>query len=153
MWWKLSNRLSVPWLWLSGLWNNTCSWRDHHYRAPSEMSVSRKARFTLLIDPSDPTAAQECQESCFIDFSSCQDGCSSYDCQNQCVEKLTDCNKHCPCNEYCPDGCANCDHPTCYCDPDSNADALECFKYYEHILNGCLESCSSEDKERLCLAK
>ena len=59
------------------------------------------------------------------------------------------CNRDCPCNENCPNGCAGCDNEACYCDAATNEDAKECFAYWERVLNDCLEACNPEDEESL----
>ena len=87
-----------------------------------------------------------CQQQCVDIAKECQAECESSECSSACLADLTECDKTCPCNEYCEAGCQGCFTSVCYCDVDSSPDAKVCFDKLEAQLDECLESCAISDQ-------
>ena len=62
------------------------------------------------------------------------------------------CETKCPCNIYCPDGCAGCDHPLCSdysCIDGNELEYANCIEDVKTALTNCYDSCL-EDREIDC---
>ncbi|CAG5114057.1 Oidioi.mRNA.OKI2018_I69.chr2.g8137.t1.cds [Oikopleura dioica] len=95
-----------------------------------------------------------CDTDCRGAYIACRQNCNDLTCDNECAIEYVECLSDCPCGVNCPNGCEDCEHPTCQpspCEiPEENKDFLRCKNSNEKMLNGCLSNCYSYDCSEIC---
>ena len=77
--------------------------------------------------------AVKCLNHNLVLYFDCVDVCGDDNCKLTCGLTFIESVNECPCYEFCPTGCENCDNEFCKCaDPESNLDFIQC---QERVIN------------------
>jgi hypothetical protein len=99
----------------------------------------------------DQELADQCEAGCTSDLGVCLSGCSDASCQEKCYTNYNNCSFRCPCNIFCPDGCAGCENEICPPEGCQDQDlADQCEAGCSADLGNCIVGCSNADCQESC---